>query len=305
VEAGRFFRPEAEEPAAEEIDRALAAARAEPPRPWLSAFQGRYYVTEVKRWTDRWRNEEALGDGTRAAWVPEEGSLSWPASLANLLRGEKEDDADTLSSGKAPRLEPREWGQVAHLILEKLDLGDLPREGQIDAGDLTPQIRSILGRHGLPVELAERSAGWIAPFLDSETGRSMLRAWARNPGNVFREASFTLKLSLAELRRILSASGVEAVPGASATEEELEREWTLLQGQIDALYKDGEDWVLLDYKTDAMPPDAALARRARAYIPQMRLYEMAARRLWGTRSLRSRIYFLRAGRVVEIPPEER
>jgi ATP-dependent exoDNAse (exonuclease V) beta subunit len=77
-----------------------------------------------------------------------------------------------------------------------------------------------------------------------------------------------------------------------------------LAGRIDLLYRDPDtgEWVVADYKTDALDGEEALAERARAYAAQGVGYLRAvceALRL--DRAPRFELWFLEADRVVEAP----
>ncbi|MBD3336916.1 MAG: hypothetical protein GF355_15495, partial [Candidatus Eisenbacteria bacterium] len=122
---------------------------------------------------------------------------------------------------------------------------------------------------------------------------------------VHREAHFTLKLSLDELGNLLGGEGDRygwpAAPWAGAADAFRREEWTLLQGQIDLLWRSGpQAWTVVDYKSDRVTTEDEIATRTERYAVQMRLYAEAARRLWGARQVRAALYFLQPGRAVEI-----
>jgi hypothetical protein len=57
----------------------------------------------------------------------------------------------------------------------------------------------------------------------------------------------------------------------------------VLSGAVDLLYRDGEDWVVVDYKTDrGAEPDVLLAR----YRPQGAAYALAAEAVLGVDRVR-------------------
>jgi len=76
-----------------------------------------------------------------------------------------------------------------------------------------------------------------------------------------------------------------------------------VSGKIDRLARDGAGWLILDWKTDEVGPEAAPAHaQAAGYFTQMRLYMQAARALTGTdEPVRALLYFTRAGVAVEVP----
>ncbi len=79
-----------------------------------------------------------------------------------------------------------------------------------------------------------------------------------------------------------------------------------VSGAIDLFYAEGEgtgdlgSLVIVDYKTDVVVGDAALARRAAAYAAQGAIYRRALAEALGlSRPVRFELWFLAAGRVVE------
>jgi hypothetical protein len=293
------------------LDAALRPTRVRYPLPWLREIQGRYWVTELKRWTDRWREAEASEEGVS---LPRGGDDEVEPTFSERLR--------TLVSTPAPdakrppdsaaSVDPRELGRGFHFVLERIPLeipGGIHAEGRdVAPEDLEGVVRPLLQRHGHPASLAGTSSlAPVAGFFNSEPGRSLLDAWRDRPGDVHREANFTMRLPLARMREILRAASqgrdeLMRWPSAAAEPEALEDEWTLLQGQIDLLWTDRRGvWRLLDYKSDNVLDDASIAERARGYTLQIRLYEEAVRSVWGAGEVESSLYFLRTGRTVMIP----
>ena len=81
-----------------------------------------------------------------------------------------------------------------------------------------------------------------------------------------------------------------------------------LGGAVDLLYRDPAtgDFVVADYKTDEVPDEESLAARAAAYAPQGRLYARAVQdALDLPEPPRFELWFLRADRVVVLPPADR
>ncbi len=105
-----------------------------------------------------------------------------------------------------------------------------------------------------------------------------------------REAEFSLRLRPDQLARIWPAAG-ELGP----------EEWLLVQGQIDALWREPDGRLaLLDFKSDRVAGEEAIARRAETYRPQILLYREAARSIWGATEVDCWLYFLRSGQAVRI-----
>ena len=73
----------------------------------------------------------------------------------------------------------------------------------------------------------------------------------------------------------------------------------LLRGQIDLWFNDGEEQVLLDYKTDELDQTEAV-ERAEDYALQVQLYALAIRQAQGRLPTRGILYFLRPNVAVEV-----
>ena len=75
-------------------------------------------------------------------------------------------------------------------------------------------------------------------------------------------------------------------------------------GTLDLLYRDGNDWVVADYKSDRVCTDEEIARAAESHAPQISRYADAVQQALGLeRPVRRELWFLQAGRVVEVPSD--
>ena len=81
-------------------------------------------------------------------------------------------------------------------------------------------------------------------------------------------------------------------------EEYPEEELVLVQGIIDAYFEEGDELVLVDYKTDRVDCVEELAQR---YQLQVGYYAEALERLVGKRVKERLIYSIRLGEVVAVP----
>ncbi len=73
----------------------------------------------------------------------------------------------------------------------------------------------------------------------------------------------------------------------------------LLRGQIDLWFEDGEEHLLLDYKTDEVDEGEAI-ERAKDYSLQIQLYALAMRQAEGRLPSRGVLYFLRPNAAVDV-----
>jgi ATP-dependent exoDNAse (exonuclease V) beta subunit len=77
----------------------------------------------------------------------------------------------------------------------------------------------------------------------------------------------------------------------------------VLRGQIDLWFEEGDDLLLVDYKTDNVRPEEA-ASRAAAYALQLRLYALALERITGRLPNRVYAHFLRLGLTIPIATDK-
>ncbi len=116
------------------------------------------------------------------------------------------------------------------------------------------QIRSLRERGILSAEEAETiPVRKLAAFLGSNLCRRMAEADAR--GSLSREKEFTM-----------------SVPAYVVDPRTLSGEHVLVQGVIDAFFREGDGYVLVDYKTDHVRTPSELAER---YAAQLRCYKYA------------------------------
>ena len=101
-------------------------------------------------------------------------------------------------------------------------------------------------------------------------------------GQVLREQPFVLR-----------------IPSNLVSAEYPKNETTLLQGMIDLAFWEDDGWVLLDYKTDRMPPEGPNALIAR-YRGQLASYRAALTKLTGRPVKQCALVLLRYGNVLEI-----
>ena len=94
-----------------------------------------------------------------------------------------------------------------------------------------------------------------------------------------------------------------AVPAAALFGAEAGAEPVLLQGVIDCCFLTDAGWVLVDYKTDRVPPGEPAARQAAAHAPQLRLYAGALAQLTGL-PVAERLVVLLSARAVEPVPAD-
>ena len=154
-------------------------------------------------------------------------------------------------------------GSLAHWILSKInsrdELDKFLNEREI-LNILPVKLRGIWRDNNAKKILSE----WLSKFLDSNEGLKIIS------GNVKREARFRIKLNEIKINEII------------------------LAGSIDAVYKDGDYYKLLDYKTtlsDNAPEGL--------YESQLDFYAFAMKTQVENSKIKSGTYFLREGKYFE------
>ena len=177
-------------------------------------------------------------------------------------------DITPYSASREGKISGAERGTLTHRVLQELDLSRCGSREAIEA-----QIREMTetGR------LTEREAravdpGWIRRFFESDLGERMLRA-----PKVYREQEFLLW---------------QPWDGDTGS---------IVQGIIDCFFEDGEGLVLIDYKTDYIPPEeGALEEKAEHYRRQIEVYRRAIEEARGTPVTESYLYFLSIGEAFRL-----
>jgi ATP-dependent helicase/nuclease subunit A len=182
----------------------------------------------------------------RAVWTAEREALlaaaSKPARATSPSGLEHVDDEVRAGGPGAPagRAKALALGSAVHAVMELCDLRD---EGSI--APVAADVTADLGRPDLAHEAIElaRACWRSAPV------RAAAAASAGDPDAVHRE------LPIGAL-----------VDG------------TIVNGAVDLLYRDGDEWVVVDYKTDRAADDAVLRER---YAPQGAAYAVVIERATG------------------------
>jgi ATP-dependent helicase/nuclease subunit A len=174
-----------------------------------------------------------------------------------------------------------ESGSVHHTFLQLVDLNETGSLKQLKAeSQRLAALGHITGEEAEDLDLEAIATFWSSPLGQKiRTEASFIR----------RELPFTARFYESELA---------AITGETIGSE-LAKEFVVVQGIADLLVLlPGEIW-LLDFKTDAVS-GSALAARAQAYEPQLRIYAAALSRIHQRPVTRAWLYFLKAGTEAEI-----
>ncbi len=160
-----------------------------------------------------------------------------------------------------------EKGNVMHFILQHLDLKQVQSREQIQS-----QLDAMTARQLLSAEEAAAvEIDSLMNFYQSDIGRRVLAA-----ETVKRETPFNFLCRASEVME-----GAETAP-----DEEL-----LVQGIIDLYFTEGDEIVLVDYKTDYITPENRNSK-INAYRVQVELYKRALENILKKRVKESYLYFL-------------
>lgn len=157
-------------------------------------------------------------------------------------------------------------GTLTHHLLSLMDL-DRMRQGASPAEALEAEKEKMLKNHmAAPQELLQVKTDQVEAFWQSEMGRRILRA-----DEVHREWNFNLLI-----RRDPPM---------------------LLQGVMDCAFREGDAWVILDYKTDQGKTAEELREE---YRPQLLWYARAMEELTGQRVKETALYSLALNELVPV-----
>lgn len=169
-------------------------------------------------------------------------------------------------------LNAAEKGTVMHFVMQHLDFADPNLERQIE--DMVS--RDLLTRtQADSVDIAK-----IRRFMDSDLFRRILAS-----GSVSREVPFNIQIPCREL--------YPDIPG------EMGQEPVMLQGVIDCFFEEPDGLVLIDYKTDDVPPGSDDAIRER-YAVQISYYSRALETITGKKVKERYIYLFSTGEVISM-----
>lgn len=153
-------------------------------------------------------------------------------------------------------------------------------------------------------ELLEAGIGAADPAIEREVARVLADLGA--------EGAELASAIAAAARAAIAAVEKSEVGRLLASADEVRRErafvWRVraggralgeVEGRLDVLARAGERHVIVDWKTDEVPPeDAARAAEARGYLSQLRLYALAVARILGLDRVEGVIFFTGSGTAV-------
>ena len=181
-------------------------------------------------------------------------------------------ETDTVEKGTRAITGPAK-GTIMHFVMQHLDFGRVSSEAEI-AEQIEEMVKKELLRKE---EAAAVDITRVLKYFWSDLGQRVLRA-----PKVYREVPFNL---------ICKAATIFA--GLDNSSEEL-----LLQGVIDLYFREGEELVLIDYKTDRITPNNR-DELIEKYRIQVELYKTALEKIQGQQVKESYLYLFDCDEAVE------
>ncbi len=169
-------------------------------------------------------------------------------------------------------LSSAEKGTAMHFVMQHLDF-------KVD--DISGQLHMMVKKDLITQQQADCiDIEKIKSFINSEIGRRIICS-----EKVHREVPFNLELPFTELYQSIDT--------------DIASEQVLLQGVIDCYFEEGEDIILLDYKTDYIT-EGDIARIKDRYSLQISYYARALETLTGQKVTERYIYLFSTGQLVEM-----
>lgn len=246
------------------MDKALSFQYA---YPLATTVAAKYSVTELKRQYEA--RQEAVEDGDTAPYLFRAANEEPPVfDEGQPAPGESHEGEEDAFSALPKWLDEKEEviegarrGTATHAFMEHVDV-----HGDVSLKGLSTQLHGLV-EQGFLTEEEEKLVylKGIHRFFQSDVGKAM----AASPC-VLREYPFTMLLPRGK-----------ALPEVEAGEE------FLIQGVIDCVFQDGDDWILVDYKTDRLSDAKDFVER---YALQLMLYQKAVASITGKTVRHAYIY---------------
>ncbi len=175
-------------------------------------------------------------------------------------------------------------GSWTHALLAHVALDPVPTAASLRAAARDLIARGLIDAEGFDEQevLGEIDFDAIEWFFASELGGGM----CARPGAVSRELPFSARRPIYDL---------DPVAGAEHAAESF-----LLQGVIDAVIDEGDRATIVDYKTEYVANEYALAEQVERHRLQIETYAKCLQSIWGIKEVRAALVFLNPRRTVWI-----
>ncbi len=199
------------------------------------------------------------------------GGLGVGGSDTFLIRIPAFSEGEVIDQGQ--QYSPIEKGSAVHLLMQNIDYRQVSHKDNIKK-----QLAQMVDREIFtPEQSAAIDLNDIWQFFQTQLGQRVIKA-----KRLFREAPFILLIPAGEI-----------FPGTNSPEK------LLVQGIIDLYFYEGEDIVLLDYKSDRVlhkNEEEAIA----PYKTQANLYRRALEEITGKRVKETYLYFFDLNRAIMV-----
>jgi ATP-dependent helicase/nuclease subunit A len=173
-----------------------------------------------------------------------------------------------------------ERGIAMHSVMQHLDLKKVS-----SANEIKEQISNMVIKEFITEEMAKVvNTKKVFKFFESDIGKRALKSYGED--KLYREVPFSVRIKATTVDKELP-------------EDIYEKEEILLQGVIDCYFEEGEELILLDYKTDYVGEEGAEAI-VRKYATQIRYYTEALERITEKKVKGRYLYLFSTGEVVEV-----
>ncbi len=175
------------------------------------------------------------------------------------------------------KLSPAERGTAYHAVMQHVELKTGLAEDDIAAAVQAMVAKELLSEaQGMVIDVSVLSS-----FFTGELGRRMLAS-----PRIMREVPFSYAIAAGE------------VYATASSLPQIAEEPILIQGVIDCIFEENGEWVLVDYKTDAVKnrPEAAAAK----YRLQIDIYTRAIESIWNKRVKEKILFFFDGSHTVRM-----
>lgn len=177
-------------------------------------------------------------------------------------------------------LTPSEVGTAYHNVMQRLDLsGDITEEG------IKKQVNDMVDKELITFEASKSvKVDKILKFLQSNIGKKVIDAYRE--GTLKRELPFRIEINASTIY-------------PNVDNEKYSEEKMLLRGVIDCYFEDGDEGIILDYKTDYATEENIEEIKSR-YKVQLDYYSSAVKDAFKKEKVKKYLYLFSLDKEVEI-----
>ncbi|MEL7647439.1 MAG: helicase-exonuclease AddAB subunit AddA [Sedimentibacter sp.] len=166
-----------------------------------------------------------------------------------------------------------EIGTVMHFVMQHMDI-----RKELSHKDIKEQVDKMVHKK----LLTEKEASVVDVSAIEEFFRSEIGIRMKNSPEIKREVPFVIRKNASEIINSLNNEDI-----------------ILIQGIIDCYFTEGDDVVIIDYKTDDVQ-EAGLDKIVREYSPQILSYKEAVEKITGRNVKECFLYLFDAGKALKI-----